>query len=425
MMNAEASVLVQSWPGFDGSRGSIDTYDVRDTSFWHPGTIGFVGGPVATRYENGRSYILPGARGPLDPGYDVSVDGCAGPGPFGCNAGDNGRASNARLLAQPYTGQPFRSELAAVSWNLLQIVATGGRDPNPDYPALSEFDPFDPFGLGIITRGPYAGQIRPGVDPSRVDGVNPTACGLYLIALCETVRNFLSTAGARRNAVRAGGANGFGRRDFVWHSSGELVVEYDKRNVLGFAFDFDESVTKSNWGVEMTWINRQTFLDNDEFDGTSESGTINMTISVDRPTFINFLNPGRTFFFNAQLFLQYIDGYHDNFYANGPVNVLGTLTAFTGYHQDRLMIYNTLVFDAMSQSGAILPSVVYRFTESFSATIGANVFMGRQQMIDSPINEIRPGVNRTGRNAYQDAVENGLSAVREHDEVYVQIRYTF
>jgi hypothetical protein len=425
MMNAEASVLLQSWPGFDGSTGSIDTYDVRDRSIWHPGTIGFVGGPVATRHENGRTYILPGARGPLDPGYDVAVDGCVGPGPFGCNAGDNGRATAARVLAQPYTAQPYRSELAAVSWNLLQIVATGGRDPNPDFPALTEFDPFDPFGLGIITRGPYAGQVRPGVDPALVDGVNPTACGLWRIALCESVRSFLSTAGARRNDVRAGGANGFGRRDFVWHSSGELVVEYDKRNVLGFAFDFDESVTKSNWGVEATWINRQIFLDNDEFDGTSESGTINLTISADRPTFINFLNPGRTFFFNAQLFVQYIDDYHDNFYANGPVNVLGTLTAFTGYHQDRLMIYNTLVYDVMSQSGAILPSVVYRFTESFSATIGANVFMGRQQMIDSSINEIRPGVNRTGRNAYQDAVENGLSAVREHDEIFLQVRYTF
>ena len=255
--------------------------------------------------------------------------------------------------------------------------------------------------------------------------MTPVACGLYKVGLCESVRGFLSTAGARRNDVRAGGANGFGRRDFVWHSSGELVVEYDKRNVLGFAFDFDESVTKSNWGVEATWINRQIFLDNDEFDGTSESGTVNMTISADRPTFINFLNPGRTFFFNAQLFVQYIDDYHDNFYANGPVNVLGTLTAFTGYHQDRLMIYNTLVYDVMSQSGAILPSVVYRFTESFSAILGANVFMGRQQMIDSSINDIRPRVNRTGRNAYQDAVENGLSAVREHDEVYLQIRYTF
>ena len=178
MMNAEASVLLQSWPGFDGSTGSIDTYDVRDRSFWHPGTIGFVGGPVATRHENGQTYILPGARGPLDPGYAVGVDGCAGPGPFGCNAGDNGRTTAARLLAQPYTAQPFRSELAAVSWNLLQIVATGGRDPNPDFPALTEFDPFDPFGLGIITRGPYAGQVRPGVDPTLVDGVTPVACGL-------------------------------------------------------------------------------------------------------------------------------------------------------------------------------------------------------------------------------------------------------
>jgi hypothetical protein len=370
--------------------------------------------------------ILPGARGPADPGYDPLIDGCTGPGPFGCNAGDYGRATAARSLASPLNGQLFANELAAMSYNFLLTIVSGGRPPqNPEVPQLSEFDPFDPQGTGIIQRGPFTGQPRPGADPARLAAGLPTACGLQLVAMCETVRGFLGSVGARRNAVRAGGKSWFGRRDFAWHSSGEIVLDYEKRNVLGFAFDFDEDKTKSSWGVEMTWVDEQPFVDNDQLSGVSKVDTLNLTVSVDRPTFINFLNPGRTFFINSQIFVQYIDDYQENFYVNGPLNVLATLTAFTGYHQDRLLFFNTVVYDVLSRSGALLPSITYRFTESFSATAGVNVFWGRTELRDAPINEIRPSVNRTGAHAYEDPVVNMLSALRERDELYLAIRYTF
>ncbi|RIK99955.1 MAG: hypothetical protein DCC71_19635 [Proteobacteria bacterium] len=418
MLNAEASVLVQSWPGFDGTRGSVDFFDSADGSIWQPGTVGFRGGPVATRYVDGEVVILPGARGPTDPGYDPTVDGCVGPAAGHCTA--------ARALVHPYTGQPWRSELAAASWNFLLTVAAGGRLPNDvDRPTISEFDPFDPYGLGVITHGPFTGQLRPGVDPARVDGATPVACGLRLLALCRNVQGFLGGLGARRNSVKAAGKHGFGRRDFPWHSGGEIVLDYEKRNVLGFAFDFDEDRTKSNWGVEATWVNKQPFVNNDEFDGVSKVDTLNLTVSVDRPTFINFLNPGRTFFINAQFFLQYITDYGDDFYTNGPLNLLGTLTAFTGYFQDRLMVFNTVVYDVRSRSGALLPSMTYRFTENFSTSIGVNVFWGRTELRDAPVNEIRPALNRVGSHAYEDAVVNGLSALRERDEVWFGLRYTF
>jgi hypothetical protein len=89
------------------------------------------------------------------------------------------------------------------------------------------------------------------------------------------------------------------------------------------------------------------------------------------------------------------------------------------------MLYTTLVYDFNSGSGALLPSITYRFTENLSAAIGVNVFWGHQQLRDAPINEIRPGLNRVGRNAYQDAVENGLTALRERDEMNFTLRYTF
>jgi len=442
-LNADASVVIQSWPGFEGTRGSVDSYDLTDTSIVHPGTVGFVGGPVATVFANGQLQFLPGSLGPNDPGYNSLVDGCTGPGPAGCNAGDtatidanrNGvpditvtRARDALVLTNPLNGQRFANELAAVSHNFLMLFATGGARPmNPYAPTLSEFDVFDPYGLGVINNpaSPSVGQVRPGVNPAAVNGVTAVACGLRKPQLCENIRGLLSSIGVRRNSVRAGANNHFGRRDFVWHSSGELVLDYNKRNVLGFAFDFGEDHTKTNWGVEATWVSKQVFLNNDEYDGISDVDTLNLTVSVDRPTFINFLNQGRTFFFNSQWFFQYIPDYGKNYNVNGPLNVLATLTAFTGYHQDRLMLFTTLVYDFNSGSGALLPSITYRFTENLSAAIGVNVFWGHQQLRDAPINEIRPGLNRVGRNAYQDAVENGLTALRERDEMNLTLRYTF
>jgi hypothetical protein len=150
----------------------------------------------------------------------------------------------------------------------------------------------------------------------------------------------------------------------------------------------------------------------------------NLTISVDRPTFVNFLNANRTFFINTQWFFQYIDGYGRAFTNNGPLNVLAVLTINTGYFDDRLQPALTLVYDFGSNSAAVLPQVTYRYTSNFSATFGLAVFEGRQEPRQMAF---VPTVlsNRVGRHAYQDFVENGLSAVRDRDEIFMRIRYTF
>ena len=92
----------------------------------------------------------PAPLGPGAPGYDSLVDGCTGPGPAGCNAGDVAtidadrdgvpdltvtRVRNAFPLTDPISGQQYVSELAAVSRNLLMVFATGGarpKNPPPD-----------------------------------------------------------------------------------------------------------------------------------------------------------------------------------------------------------------------------------------------------------------------------------------------------
>ncbi|MCZ7618035.1 MAG: hypothetical protein M5U32_06870 [Myxococcota bacterium] len=369
LFNAEASVLLQSFPQFEA------------------------GGAVATRPVDGLPVIVAGARGPFDDinwngvpdstdpaiparfAYDPLVDGCVGPGVPGCEA--------ARALIDPRTGEPFRNEMAALSYNFLQFLAA----------------------LGAGT----------GNDPD---------CDISDPITCAFVRGVFDIAGSTRPEVRAGGNGALGRRDFTWHGGSELAFRYFKRNVLGFAFDFAEDRTKTNWSIEATWTADQPYAVVDEARGFSRHDTYGLTISMDRPTFIRFLNPGRTFFFNTQWFLRWIDGYRqDGFVTNGPLSALGTFTVLTGYFQDRLLPSFTWVHDIRSTSGGAIAQVSYRFTNEFSATIGMAAFYGRPEPLPVALRQPLPtnlGGDFRARTRY-----NGLAPISERDEVFLLLRYTF
>jgi hypothetical protein len=378
LMNAEASALMQSWPGVEGTFFEWDTTDRR---FAQPGTVGFKGGPVCTRVVDGDLVILPGCRGPGDPGYNPRVDGT--------------------ITGQlhPFTGQQFRSEMATLSWNAMMGLVANATPEDPNNPLIDDFDARNPF--------------------------RRNACSFAQPYWCSTIRAFFAITGVQRDIVRAGGNGRFGRRDFGWHGGQDLALRYEKRNVFGTSVDFAEDVTKSNWSFEFTWIEGLPFTNNNTFDGISRADTFNLTVSVDRPTFVNFLNANRTFFFNSQWFFQWVDDYQNGgFTSNGPWNVLMTFTIQTGYFQDRLLPSVTFVYDFQSNSGAFLPQVTYRFTENFSATFGLAAFAGRFERKDTALVPTALPT-RVGEDSYTAFVENGLAVVRERDEAFLRIRYTF
>ncbi len=330
IFNAEASVLLQAFPGFERN-------------------------PVGTRYEKGRLFILPGARGPGDPGYDLRFDGTPPKG--------------------------FRSEMEALSFN---------------------------FALGIAVLGIAEGD---------------TECDLNDLATCAAIRAVEALTGSQRPELRAAGNGRYGRRDWGWHGGGEALIRYPKRNVLGLSLDFAEDRTKTSWGVEFTWINDTSFASNTSPTRLQEADVLNLTISVDRPTFVNFLNANRTFLLNSQVFLRYIPGHDASFDISGPVSVLATFAVITGYFQDRLLSSLVYVHDFSTTSGGLVAQFTYRATEAFSVSLGVLGFFGR------------PGTNRIARYPAQlfdtqtsfdiDTRYEGLTAISERDEVFMVLRYTF
>jgi hypothetical protein len=377
LLNAEASALIQSFVGFQGAGGV--GWLTNDASVAQPGTIGFAGGPVCTRHMNGVTYVLPGCRGPGDAGYDPAIDGT--------NTGLTNLA-----------GQPFRSEMAALSFNFQNLLVAFSSPAVPGQPQINEFD---------------------STQPLRTNG-----CSYAAPQFCSNVQAIFAIVGSQRNSVLAGGNGTYGRTDFVWHGGSPNLLRYDKRNVLGFSMDFAEDTSATNWSVEATWIAQTRYADNDVARGYRDVDEYNLTISVDRPTFINFLNTGRTFFFNSQWFFQYVNGYRKSFPSNGPFNVLATFTIQTGYFQDRLLPGVTFVYDFESNSGAILPELQYRVTESLSLTIGMAGFWGRTQEKVFPFSP--SGLdNHVGKSSYHAFAENGLAAVRDKDEIFFKFRWTF
>jgi hypothetical protein len=330
LYNAEGSVLVQAFPGFEDN-------------------------PVATRVVDGQVVILPGARGPGDPGYDQSVDGTPPPG--------------------------FDNEMAALSAN---------------------------FALTIALLGIAEGD---------------TDCDLDDLPTCAGVRAIEALTGSQRPELRAAGNGRFGRRDWGWHGGGEAQFIYPKRNVLGFSADVAEDFTKTSWNMELTWINDATFADNEARSLTQEADVYNLTVSVDRPTFINFLNSNRTFFFNSQIFFRYLPDYDSSFDTNGSLTTLATFSVATGYFQDRLLPFWTFVHDFSSASGGIITQVTYRFSDAFSATFGALGFYGgaeKNRIPQFPLALFDTQTSFSARTRYE-----GLSAISERDEVFLRLRYTF
>ncbi len=268
LLNAEASALLQSWTGIDGT--PTEGFFATDRSRPQPGTVGFAGGPVCTRMSpDGQQTKLPGCRSPGDPGYDPNVDG-GNPSVvnIGFPAGQSGGvAGNVPALGSPilgpiaftqghpFTGQTWQSEMAALSWNLQSVlVAFSTASSSAAAPGDVGSDPT----LRFNPANAY-----------RTDG-----CSYVVPWKCSAVRAFWGVVAVTRNDLRAGGNGRFGRRDFVWSQGGDVVLQYRKRNVLGFSADFAEDVSKTNWGMEFTWVDNNPFTNNNQFDGIDEHGPV-------------------------------------------------------------------------------------------------------------------------------------------------------
>jgi hypothetical protein len=121
--------------------------------------------------------------------------------------------------------------------------------------------------------------------------------------------------------------------------------------------------------------------------------------------------------------VRYLPHYDRSYDSIGPLTALGTFAITTGYFQDRLLPSAVLVHDLESASGGLILQVTYRFTESFSATVGMLGFYGRPR--DNRIPDYPVALYNTQTDFETRTRFDGLSAIAERDEAFLTLRYTF
>ena len=467
LLNTEGSAFFEAWPGIEGTDGGIwDTYGLQNRPipkgadhYLQPGTLDSADAdahtfyatsvqrddaelPVCSRNARGGRRVLPGCATRTPDKNAMPTYGFPG---LGSNAGGGldpnaPRPANPQALkdaplfkseGHPFTGDPFRNELAALSWNALMTLVVSSVVPETEDDGCA-----DKNGVQRCPQFAMDGmhdQFQLDGVAGRFDQFNPLQpfaldrCSFRNPILCSSLSALLQASQTNAKSVRAAGNGQFGRRDFVWHGGAQVVLDYQRRNVTGFAMDFAEDRTRTNWNVELSWFHQVRFSDNNSFDLTTGRDTVNLVVSIDRPTFLRPLNKNRTFFLNAQFFLQGIPGWKNSFVSNGPVNALMTFSVFTGYFQDRLLPSLQLVYDVNSESGAFLWAMGYRISQNLLLQFGLNAFWGHVQNIQSPVQPIGTtgiGVGR-GEGSQRAYVENGLTVVRDRDEIFLRLRYNF
>ncbi len=247
---------------------------------------------------------------------------------------------------------------------------------------------------------------------------------------CRGVSGILSATTQTLPVRRAGGDGSYGRRDFLWQGGRQVEFNYQKRNVFGMGLDFAEDVTKTSWGLEFSWMANKLFANNLEYSGLSKSDELVLSISVDRPTFFNFLNPNRSFFLNLQMFLRYLPSYEggrgneDGNYgvAGAPLTGNIAFTFFTGYFQDRLAPRVTILYAPWESQGAVITGLTYRWNDAFSTSIGYTQFFGHiyeQQGGYFPISQYGSVAD------YSGPVLRGVAPVLYRDQAELRVRYTW
>jgi len=150
LVRTEAAAILQSFAPIGDAAFRTD-----DGSLPQPGTAGAPAPLCARETGPGATVTLAGCRVPGEPGFDPAVDGgvpaavslgfAAGIGPVP-GLGSPALGPIAFTQGHPFTGQTWRSELAALSWNLqMLLVAVSTQVSTPGADPVAAFDPAAPY----------------------------------------------------------------------------------------------------------------------------------------------------------------------------------------------------------------------------------------------------------------------------------------
>jgi hypothetical protein len=217
-------------------------------------------------------------------------------------------------------------------------------------------------------------------------------------------------------------------------AGGLTSVVFDQVHTTGLSFDYFDDYTGIVFRVESSYTWDELVNNTYKADWVDTSDVFRFSVGMDRPTFIRALNPLRTFFLSAQLFnthyLDYEGDSHTGF-VPGENNLILTLFAQTQYMRDRLIPNVFYVYEDGSDTHISGASVQYLIDNHFSVKGGINIISGGE---DNQTFDVGPfssfaGAGTTPTANEQQAVfgfaKEGIGALRDNDELFLQLQYQF
>ena len=236
-------------------------------------------------------------------------------------------------------------------------------------------------------------------------------------------------------------------------------IHFPEIDLVGGSADFYIDKIKSAFRVEFAWTTGEEFADTSQVQLYSESDVIRWVIGWDRPTYIRFLNPNRTFLLSAQVFGQHLLD-HNSFHPAHDVgfgpkigfqdnqhSFIATFLFQGNYMNDRLTPQVITAYDFRAQALVVGPSLNWLPSDNWRVTLGANLKFGHSVNVaddgrtSNPfapftcqaeiISQCAPGQTQTStgeRRGYYPlgAFQSGpLGMAQNEDELQILVRYRF
>ena len=162
-------------------------------------------------------------------------------------------------------------------------------------------------------------------------------------------------------------------------------IYFPRVTLVGASADFYIDPVKSAFRVEVAHTSGEEFADTSVSDLNTESDVIRWVVGWDRPTYIRWLNPKRTFLLSGQIFGQHL---LDHKSISHPLTgeqigfqdwksgFIGTFLIQGFYSGDRILPRLIMAHDFRANATVLGPAVDYLINDNLRLIFGANIKLG-------------------------------------------------
>ena len=211
---------------------------------------------------------------------------------------------------------------------------------------------------------------------------------------------------------------------------GQTSIIYEKVHTTGLSVDYFDQWSGIVFRVESSFTQDEVVNNTRKANWVDESDVIRFSLGMDRPTFIRWLNKNRTFFLSLQIFdTYYLDhegGDTDGFFVDDH-NWIATFYWETFYKRDQIKPSGFFVWEEASDTWVFGANVQWFINNHWSIKGGVHL-IGDQ---DKPGRfDVGPFTSfaldgRYDQQAVFGYAKEGIGALEQNDEAFLQIQYQF